>query len=673
VRPWAIAAALVLACDGSGPGHVSAPSSAPPEVVPDAAARLAAYEDERRASFDPLTRRPWSAAAGDDPFAIAALDEASAIGVLRGRDAIVLLDRDGVERSRVDGPHAPSSVAIGPDGAAYVVGARGEVVRVARDGEALGAPTPVVLPGITRGRELVAAPWGLLATDCGADRVLAFPRSRRGAAGTAAFGVTDCGGPIGLAHGGGLVAAVCLFDRGLALTELDASGTRATRSTRVVHDGPWWSATVVARGDGWIVAGGGVEDHPLDRSDGSFGYVDPHVFVLSVTRCGDALCAERLAAINVGSWGVVTPKWVGVELVGDAIALTITGYGGERMTRVELLADGTLGPPTHRTVAPGLRQLARVGDGWLGANPLLDRWVRIEDDGDVRLAAPSGPAAPRDPEVRVGEALFFTALLAPGADSAGQRSRFTCETCHFEGTVDGRVHFTGREDIHAATKPLLGLFVNRPHFSRALDRTLAVMVDNEFDVANRGSPQGPQFSVSPASTPWLAVLGVDAPMGPEALRRAFMSFFVAFDHEPSPAVFGRTELTVLEREGARLFAEHCESCHQARTITDDATTRVDPSRWPSLVLSPVGPLVWASETRVRTGVTPYVHPEGARVTSLRRLAIKRPYFTNGSARTLEEVLAGVRLRPDFAHAGGDAAAGLDAEARRALLAFLVLL
>ncbi|MBL8943112.1 MAG: hypothetical protein JNK45_08205, partial [Myxococcales bacterium] len=138
-------------------------------------------------------------------------------------------------------------------------------------------------------------------------------------------------------------------------------------------------------------------------------------------------------------------------------------------------------------------------------------------------------------------------------------------------------------------------------------------------------------------------------------------------------VFGRTELTVLEREWARLFAEHCESCHPARTITDDATPRVDPSRWPSLVLSPVGPLVWASETRVRTGVTPYVHPEGARVTSLRRLAIKRPYFTNGSARTLEEVLAGVRLRPDFAHAGGDAAAGLDAEARRALLAFLVLL
>ncbi len=673
MRSWPIAVALALACDGSGPGRASTPSSAPPEVVPDVAARLAAYEDERHASFDPLTRSSWSASAGDEPFAIAALDGASAVGVLRGRDAIVLLDRDAVERSRVSGPDDPTAVAIGADGAAYVVGAGGDVVRVARDGDGLGAPTPLSLPGIGRGRELVAAPWGLVATDAAGDRVLAFPQARRPAAATATADVSACGGPIGLAHGGGLVAAVCLFDRGLALTELDAGGTRVLRSTRVVHDGPWWSATVVPRGDGWIVAGGGVEDHPLDRSDGSFGYVDPHVFVLSVTRCGAALCAERLAAINVGAWGVVTPKWVGVELVGEAIGLTITGYGGEQMTRVELRADGTLGPPTHRAVAPGLRQLARVGDGWIGANPLLDRWVRIDDDGDVHLVAPVGPTAPRDSDVRVGEALFFTSLLAPGADSTGQRSRFTCETCHFEGTVDGRVHFTGREDIHAATKPLLGLFVNRPHFSRAFDRTLAMMVDNEFDVANRGSAQGPQFSVSPTSTPWLAVLGVDAPMGPEALRRALMSFFVAFDHEPSPAVRGRTEFTALEREGARLFATHCESCHQARTITDDASTRVDPSRWPSLVLSPVGPLVWASETRVRTGITPYVHADGARVTSLRRLAIKRPYFTNGSARSLEAVLEGLRLRPDFAHAGGDATAGLDAEARRALLAFLVLL
>ena len=367
------------------------------------------------------------------------------------------------------------------------------------------------------------------------------------------------------------------------------------------------------------------------------------------------------------------PKWVGVEVVGDMAALTISGYGSDRLTRVEVGLDGQLGVPKHQTVAPGLRQLARVGQGWLGANPLLDRWVRIGDDGDVALVVPPGPPDARDPSVRVGEALFFTTLLAPGAQSIGQRSRFTCETCHFEGTVDGRVHYTGRADIHAATKPLVGLFVNRPHFSRALDRTLAVMVDNEFEVANRGSSLGALFTVSPADIPWLGALGVEVPLGPEALRRAFMDFFVAFDHETSPMVRARTDLTPTERRGAELFALHCESCHQARTITDDPSTRVSPAGWAALVLSARGPLVWASEARVRTGIEPYVHPEGARVTSLRRLGLKRPYFTNGSARSLDQVLARVRLRPDFSHSGSDPGNGLDADSRRALRAFLVLL
>jgi cytochrome c peroxidase len=64
-----------------------------------------------------------------------------------------------------------------------------------------------------------------------------------------------------------------------------------------------------------------------------------------------------------------------------------------------------------------------------------------------------------------------------------------------------------------------------------------------------------------------------------------------------------------------------------------------------------------------------VHEEGTRITSLRRLALKPRYFTNGSAATLEDVLA------RFAEGEHDGArrASLSAETRRALLAFLRLL
>ena len=674
------ALAAVPACDAPGKGGVHA-SAAPDPVASDAAAelaaRLAAYEETRHRSFDPIAASAWSASAGDEPFAIATLDATHAVGVLRGRDVAVLLDADGNERARVDVVDDPVAIAVDAKQTIHVLGSGGELISMHVEAERFAAPTRSRVAGLERGRELAISPSGLLVADALGDRVLAKPSG-----GDATTKIATCGGPIGLAHAAGLAAAVCLFDRGLSLAELDDTGTRTVRTARIVHDGPWWSVDVAAHGDGWIVAGGGVEDHPLDRSDGSFGYVDPYVFVVHVTRCGSELCTRRIAAINVGEHGVVMPKWIDLEVVRDTARLDIAGAGGETMIRIDVGLDGSVGTPGSIDVAPGLRQLARVDGGWLGANPLLDAWVRIDQHGGHRIVRPPGESPARDVDVRVGEALFFTTLLSPQADSAGPGSRFTCETCHFEGTVDGRVHYTGREDIHATTKPLIGLFVNRPHFSRALDRTLAVMVDNEFAVANKGGPpdladERAHFTASPERKPWLRELGVDTPLGPEALRRAFMAFFVAFEHEPSPRAAFRTELSALELEGAELFATHCESCHQARTVTDDPRTRTDPAKWPALVLSARGPLVWASETRVRTGILPYVHPEGARVTSLRRLWLKRPYFTNGSARTLDDVLSRVRLRPDFAHdfrdGGGEAGSGLDAEARRALHAFLLLL
>jgi hypothetical protein len=238
------------------------------------------------------------------------------------------------------------------------------------------------------------------------------------------------------------------------------------------------------------------------------------------------------------------------------------------------------------------------------------------------MVAVPGPADPRGVDERVGEALVFTHLLAPGATSGGRHSRFTCETCHFEGTVDGRVHYTGRGDVHASTKSLFGLFGNRPHFTRALDRTLATMVDNEFAVANRGDPNGADFTVDPQRTPqlwWLRELGVTAPMGPIDLRRAMMRFIAGFAHAPNPAVQDRDRFTEIEARGAALFRDRCESCHAARTVADDPATRVPFAQWEALVLSAAGPIVWGSDVRVRTGVEPYVHDEGARPPSLRRL------------------------------------------------------
>jgi len=306
----------------------------------------------------------------------------------------------------------------------------------------------------------------------------------------------------------------------------------------------------------------------------------------------------------------------------------------------------------------------------LAADPLLDRWARLDAEGGWALV-PIEADDPRTEAERVGEALLFTTLMAPRASAQGRGSRFTCETCHFEGTVDGRVHFTGRGEVYASTKTLRGLVGNQPHFSRALDRTTTGMIHNEFRVANANTPQDPWFALDVADVPWLGVLTAQEHYEPEALRGAVLEFLAAFTPERNPATSGRTAFSALEREGAARFEAACEGCHQARTIADDATTRLAPGAWEAAIFGD-GRVLWGSDDRYRTGVEPYVHDDGPRVPSLRRLWVKRPYLTQGTAADLDAVLGAVRLGTDEVHAGGSGTP-LSSEDRHALAAFLDLL
>ncbi len=53
-------------------------------------------------------------------------------------------------------------------------------------------------------------------------------------------------------------------------------------------------------------------------------------------------------------------------------------------------------------------------------------------------------------------------------------------------------------------------------------------------------------------------------------------------------------------------------------------------------------LIWGAPFFSKTGIEPYVSRAGARVPSLRRVSEKYPYFTDGSAATLRQVLEGFR-------------------------------
>jgi hypothetical protein len=571
---------------------------------------------------------------GADPWVIAPLAGAKDrfVGLLRGRDAVVLLDGALHELSRASTPESPSGLAVAPSGDVLVVSDLRPILsgyRVDKDTlvPAFGATLRADAP-----RDIAVGDDGVAyVIDARADTLLVLSTD-----GSELSRVPTCRAPIRVARAGRAVLVDCLVDHRVDVLALGADGAPSGRGAHITHDGPIWSLDARAEADGHLtVALGGIEDHRLDRTGGSFGFIDSFAFVYDVDPIAEK--AEQRASINVSESGVVTPK--ALHFKGDSLFVAGFGSGG----LLELAWNGAPHGAPARTQLhpspPGVASFAFAGARVVCANPLIDAWGALEAERSTSVPV-ANETAVRARDERVGEAMIFTTEMAPFNSSAGALSRFTCEACHFEGTIDGRTHATGRGAIVATTKPLTGLFDNRPHFSRAHDANLTDVAYSEFIVANANSGHAPWFTRKVADAPWLAELGVDRDLDAEDLRRGFLAFLMAFRPRPNARATGRSAFRAIEKKGASLFASRCAGCH-APLPTADAkdAARAPTETWEGLIFQREAPLVWGSAAMYKTGVEPYVDPRGARVPSLRRVTGKRPYFTNGSAKDLDALLS----------------------------------
>lgn len=610
-------------------------------------AALRRTSDFGRLAFD-------AEAFGAEPHRVVGLQDGRALGLSRGSARVVLFDRAVLPSASAPGPRLGTGLAASA-GTAFAAGELDRRIFRYRVSERL---EPL------DGFELEPAEYGLDALAAGAPDVLYATAKNdarlfviQGASGTSprysAAGVIGRG-PHRLIAAPGHLVVLARLEHSLAVWELDVAGLPTGRAWRQLHDGPFWGAGVASQQDGMLIFATGVEDSPLDRRGGSFGFIDSFLYVYGFTP-------ERglrlRSAIDTSEYGVVTPRAIDVQSIGDGVAATVFGYGSARALVVESGVDRS---EPHVVAVPGLpgtADVARIGSATLAANSLLDAWV-VERPG----RAPTVLSEPSDDErsclERVGEALAFTTLIAPRNRSEAELSRFTCETCHFEGGLDGRVHHTGRGAVKVTTRPLRGLFNDAPYFSRALDRDLTEMVHNEFRVAGSGSGTDPWFALDVTEHPWLRELGCsERALSPAQLRRALVLHFTRASHLPNARALPPRAWAPLELAGARVFLERCERCHEARLATHDPASRVPFGGWHDFVFSEASPIVWASERYALTGIEPRVHPLGARVPSLRRIAYEFPYFTNGSAQSLEAVLAGARFDDAcFYHHVGDVGA-----------------
>jgi hypothetical protein len=657
------------ACAGDGARQVSqrqVPRARPFALAKQRTAALREYEAPLRSRLEPAAQPVWLDVSGADPYRLVARETTPGfVGILRGAKALVTLDAELAELERLTLPEAPTALCLVSDTA--WVASRYSPVLMAID----LMPAPRVAQSLSLD---VTAVGDLACAGSGSVHVLATAPAALltlDARGHVLDRRPALAGGLRLVRRGLYLLEVSLFERSLRLLQLDGRGVPQRELGRIVHDGPIWAVDALERDSELLIAVAGVEDKPLVRAHGELENIDSFVWLY---RFGSRL--ERASELNVSDHGLVVPKAVGLSADAEGVTLTAVAAGSGQLLRATWGHDSRQAPTiSTQPVPPG------VSDAVLGAreiayaSPLLDAWVRADARGS-RLARVDPQTRPH-PEARLGEALFFTELMAPDATSAGTHSRFTCETCHFEGGVDGRLHYTGRADISVVTKPLFGLSNNRPHFSRAMDPDLSSVCHNEFRVAGAGTPQDPWFTLGTARFPWLYELGIDAgELGPLDLRAALLRFLYEFSHAPNPYAKGRERFSALELEGAEQFRRHCSDCHAARLISDDASSTVAFEDWQRLILRRNGPIVWARGDYEKTGIVPYVHERGTRITSLRRLLLKPRYFTNGSAADLEQVLA--RFRVAFGRGLHDAqgAAGpepLSEPAQRAILAFLQLL
>ncbi|HYQ26706.1 MAG TPA: c-type cytochrome [Polyangiaceae bacterium] len=653
-----------------------------PDQVSVARERLEQFEAARRRVSDFARLPPANRSHGADPYALARLDAQHLVGVLRGASALVLLDAELHELQRIDVPGSALALTVTEAGQCWVAGeASATLLRFDFDGHRLLRSGQLVVPEVVGFRALASGPGGVLfALDVHDGKLLTLePWHARPVREVRALGH----GPLSVRRLGSLLIVDLLLDHSLLVYRLSAQGRIVEQRARVRHDGPIWGFDAALLSDGQLLlAAAGVEDHALDRGDGSFGYIDSFVFGYLLPKSGELRALWRK---NVSELGVVTPKAPLLSVTGSEARLFVSGYGSDRALQLYFEATSQAEPRAQsEPFFPGTASALRLPTGEIAfADPLLDAWLLRKAAGErahpaelVPVTSAQAPLA--SSEERLGEALFFTTLMAPSNGSEGAHSRFSCETCHFEGYVDGRVHSAGRDDVRVVTKPLRGLFNNRPHFSRALDADLATVSHHEFRVAGKGNGTDAWFSIRREDYPWLAQLGMaEDELGPEALRRALMAFLMGFSHTPNPRAAGRDRFSAEEQAGALLFREHCTSCHAARLESDVPQSALAFEAWASAIFSPQGAIVWASADYQKTGVTPYVHESGTRVPSLRRAAAKWPHFTNGSADTLLEVVSRARFdRNRFFHDGAPPDEGLRSFARdeaRELTAFLELL
>lgn len=407
----------------------------------------------------------------------------------------------------------------------------------------------------------------------------------------------------------------------------------------------------------WLV---GPEPGPPRRADGPLRHLRSTLVSLrpSSLVAGDA---RPVLSVDLGAHGLVDAT----RVVSTGRLLAIAATGSDAVAFV----DPSTTPPTITTFATGPAPvgLAPCGDAVLVAHRLDATLLLLHPDRGVlsRLAL----APPPDPDdlAALGARLFHRAGLwrSPTADA------ITCNTCHWDTGSDHRMQPGFLERRHELTRPLGGIGAVAPIFTTGGADSLAQAVEGLVRGLDDRFWQGPRHGGAWWEQPLRLLVpgGKPLTLSPGRVREALLTFVATLPRTPGPLRVGDPTPSALVRRGFELFADQCASCH-ALTPDMRGGLRLPPDR--ALDWLQARGLAFAAPVWSRAGIEPSFHPQGNRVAPLVDLGRPGPFFSNGSAASLSEVLARLRPGTTSVHGGqpGETPT-VPADQRRALEAFLL--
>jgi len=412
------------------------------------------------------------------------------------------------------------------------------------------------------------------------------------------------------------------------------------------------------------------EDRPLDRAHLSVEGLDSGVITLRADARGKLPFEDpgpgRRAFANLGDRAAPVIE-LAAAAPADATTFAVAGAGSDNLLVVRA-AD--LGAAVAVDVGANPSAVAALPGGRFVTADRLSDTLSFVADGKV--AAMIDVGAPDRPTLADrGELMFYSRALVPNNVATGPLSLYTCAACHDDGHIDGRRHPAKRNRFFSMTKGCRGLGTTAPYLSIGEPATIEGFADNIVTTHAQGAERGAEgFDRYPvtlrvrAGRDWERVT-----LSPDEVRAALVAYMVRIPPEPSPFVTPRRRsFDRTQRAGLTLFRERCAGCHQL--VGDSAQHDRVPAR--DLERRLLAGEVALTDARLHNVGTPILGDGGNNPPSLRGVWEAAPYFSDGSARTLEDVLR--RTDPDepAVHSPENATRppAFTASERAALLAFL---